>query len=84
LDEGEWKRKKHQPEYCRQWRKIHICIDAKTLQISAFQLSKNNASDSEVLVDLLDKFHKGSRLILSIQIEFMAQNTADRLLPKFG
>lgn len=24
LGEGEWKRKKHQPEYRRQWRKLHI------------------------------------------------------------
>ena len=31
LGEGEWKRKKHQPEYRRQWRKLHIAIDAKTL-----------------------------------------------------
>ncbi|WP_139188646.1 transposase, partial [Acinetobacter pittii] len=28
LGEGEWKRKKHQPEYRRQWRKLHIGIDA--------------------------------------------------------
>lgn len=34
LGEGEWKRKKHQPEYRCQWRKLHIGIDAKTLQIS--------------------------------------------------
>jgi len=31
LSEGEWKRKKHQPEYPRQWRKLHIGIDAETL-----------------------------------------------------
>ena len=24
LGEGEWKRKKHGPEYRRQWRKLHI------------------------------------------------------------
>ena len=29
LGEGEWKRKKHGPEYRRQWRKLHIGIDAK-------------------------------------------------------
>jgi len=33
LGEGEWKRKKHQPEYHRQWRKLHTGIDAETLQI---------------------------------------------------
>jgi len=55
LGEGEWKRKKHQPEYRRQWRKLHIGIDAKTLQIRAVQLTTNNVSDSQVLGDLLDQ-----------------------------
>jgi predicted secreted protein len=49
LGEGEWKRKKHQPEYRRQWRKLHIGIDAKTLQIRAVQLTTNNVSDAQVL-----------------------------------
>ena len=39
LGEGEWKRKKHGPEYRRQWRKLHIGIDAETLQIRAVQLT---------------------------------------------
>ena len=55
LGEGEWKRKKHQPEYRRQWRKLHIGIDAETLQIRAVQLTTNNVSDSQVLSDLLDQ-----------------------------
>lgn len=29
LGEGGCKRKKHQPEYRHQWRKLHIDIDAK-------------------------------------------------------
>ncbi|WP_180128713.1 MULTISPECIES: IS5 family transposase [unclassified Acinetobacter] len=53
LGEGEWKRKKHGPEYRRQWRKLHIDIDAETLQIRAVQLTANNVSDSQVLEDLL-------------------------------
>ncbi|CAA0286048.1 transposase [Acinetobacter baumannii] len=55
LGEGEWKRKKHQPEYRRQWRKLHIGIDAETMQIRAVQLTTNNVSDSQVLGDLLDQ-----------------------------
>ena len=55
LGEGEWKRKKHQPEYRRQWRKLHIGLDAKTLQIRAVQLTTNNVSDSQVLDDLLNQ-----------------------------
>ena len=53
LGEGEWKRKKHQSEYRRQWRKLHIAIDAETLQIRAVQLTTNDVSDSQVLEDLL-------------------------------
>ena len=53
LGEGEWKRKKHGPKYRRQWRKLHIGIDAKTLQIRAVQLTTNDVSDSQVLEDLL-------------------------------
>ena len=48
-----WKRKKHGPEYRRQWLKLHIGLDAKTLQIRAIQLTTNNVSDSQVLGDLL-------------------------------
>ena len=46
LGEGEWKCKKHGPEYRRQWRKLHIAIDAETLQIRAVQLTADNVSDS--------------------------------------
>ena len=55
LGEGEWKRKKHQPEYRRQWRKLHIGIDAKNQKICAIQLTTNNVSDSQILGDLLDQ-----------------------------
>jgi len=62
LGEGEWKRKKHQPEYRRQWRKLHIVIDAKTLQIRAVQLTTNNFSDSQVLDDLLNQIPSDERI----------------------
>lgn len=62
LGEGELKRKKHQPEYRRQWRKLHIGIDAETLQIRAVQLTTNNVSDSQVLGDLLDQIPKNERI----------------------
>ena len=62
LGEGEWKRKKHQPEYRRQWRKLHIGIDAETLQIRTVQLTTNNVSDSQVLGDLLDQIPPDERI----------------------
>ncbi len=62
LGEGEWKRKKHQPEYRRQWRKLHIGIDAETLQIRSIQLTTNNVSDSQVLGDLLDQIPQDEQI----------------------
>ena len=42
IGEGERKRKKHQPEYCRKWRKLHIGIDMPTpckyVQYSSLQI----------------------------------------------
>jgi hypothetical protein len=32
LGEGEWKRKKHGAQYRRPWRKVHLGIDASTLE----------------------------------------------------
>ena len=62
LGEGEWKRKKHGAEYRRQWRKLHIGIDAKTLQIRAIQLTTNNVSDSQVLGDLLNQIPQDEQI----------------------
>ena len=53
LGEGEWKCKKHGSERRRQWRKLHIGIDAQTLQIRAIAVTSNNVSDASVIPDLL-------------------------------
>ncbi len=37
--EGEWKRKKHGAEYRRAWRKVHLGIDAQTLEIRAIEVT---------------------------------------------
>jgi len=62
LGEGEWKRKKHQPEYRRQWRKLHIGVDDQTLQIRAVQLTTNNVSDSQALGDLISQIPQDERI----------------------
>ncbi len=80
LGEGEWKRKKHQPEYRRQWRKLHIGIDAKTLQIRAIQLTTNNVSDSQVLGDLLNQIPQDEQMTLFIPMELMTPRNAVRSL----
>ena len=81
LGEGEWKRKKHQPEYRRQWRKLHIGIDAKTLQICAIQLITNNVSDSQVLGDLLDQIPQDEQIdSVYTAMELMTPSNAVRSL----
>ena len=62
LGEGEWKCKKHGVEYRRQWRKLHIGIDAQTLQIRAICVTSNNVSDASVIPHLLDQLPKDESL----------------------
>ena len=52
LGKAEWKCKKHGAEYRRQWRKLHLGIDADTLQIRAISVTSNNVSDASVVPDL--------------------------------
>jgi len=45
LGEGEWKTKKHGAERRRQWRKVHLGIDADTLQIRAIVVTIGGDED---------------------------------------
>lgn len=49
LEEGEWKRTKHGAEYRRQWRKVHLDIDARTLEIRAIEVTDNSVGDTPML-----------------------------------
>jgi IS5 family transposase len=53
LGEGEWKTKKHGAEYRRQWRKVHLGIDAATLEIRAIEVTDNKTGDAPILPELL-------------------------------
>jgi len=53
LDEGEWKTKKHGADYRRQWRKVHLGIDATTLEIRAIEVTDNATGDAPMLPCLL-------------------------------
>ena len=53
VGEGEWKRKKHGAEYRRQWRKVHLAIDAKTLEVRAIEVTDNSVGDAPMLPELL-------------------------------
>lgn len=45
LGEGEWKTRKHGAEYRRQWRKVHLGIDAETLEIRAIEVTDNRVGE---------------------------------------
>ena len=53
LGEGEWKTKKHGADYRRDWRKVHLGIDAQTLEIRAIEVTSNSVGDAPILPDLL-------------------------------
>lgn len=53
MGEGEWKTRKHGASYRRQWRKVHIGIDAETLDIRAIEVTTDAIGDAPVLPDLL-------------------------------
>jgi len=55
LGEGEWKTKKHGADYRRQWRKVHLGIDAATLEIRAIEVTDNATGDAPILPCLLDQ-----------------------------
>jgi len=62
LGEGEWKTKKHGAEYRRQWRKVHLGIDAETLEIRAIEVTSNRLGDAQVLPDLLNQIPRDERI----------------------
>jgi hypothetical protein len=55
LGEGEWKTKKHGANYRRQWVKVHLGIDAETLEIRAIEVTSNQIGDAPMLPELLSQ-----------------------------
>lgn len=53
--EGEWNARKHGGAKRRLWRKIHIGIDAETLEIRAVEVTSSNIGDPPMLPNLLDQ-----------------------------
>lgn len=53
--EGEWSAKKHGPSKPRQWRKVHLGIDADTLEIRAIEITGSRVGDAPMLPELLDQ-----------------------------
>ncbi len=53
--EGEWRAGKHGGPKRRVWRKIHLGIDEKTLEIRAVEITGSHIGDAPVLPDLLSQ-----------------------------
>jgi len=62
MGEGEWKTKKHGAEYRRQWRKVHLGIDAQTLEIRAIEVTDNAVGDAPMLPELLSQIPPEERI----------------------
>lgn len=59
LGEGEWKTKKHGADYRRQWRKVHLGIDAQSMEIRAIEVTSNSVGDAPMLPELLAQIPPG-------------------------
>ena len=55
MGEGEWKVKKHGAEYRRQWRKLHLGVDAQNGEICALEVTDNRTNDASVVPILLSQ-----------------------------
>ena len=53
--EGEWNARKHGGQKRRIWRKIHIGIDAETLEVRAVEVTTSNVGDAPMLPELLNQ-----------------------------
>ena len=81
LGEGEWKTKKHGADYRRQWRKVHLGIDATTLEIRAMEVTDNSVGDAPVLPGCWISFLPMSALPASVAMALTTRRTATRPSP---
>ena len=57
--EGEWTTRKHGATKPREWRKVHLGIDADTLEIRAIEITSSQVGDAPMLAELLDQIPAG-------------------------
>ena len=51
--DGEWQVRRHGPSRRRQWRKVHLAVDAETSDGRAVEFTSSREGDSRVLLELL-------------------------------
>jgi hypothetical protein len=60
--EGEWQVRRHGPGRRRQWRKVHLAMDAATGDIRGVEFTSSQTGDSPVLPDLLAQIPSGEAI----------------------
>lgn len=60
--EGEWNARKHGGRKRRVWRKIHIGIDERTLEIRAVEITGSNTGDAPMLPHLLNQIPRDQEI----------------------
>lgn len=63
MGEGEWKVKKHGANYLRQWRKLHLGMDAHTLEIRVMKVTDNLTGEATTLPELLSQIRAAQGLV---------------------
>ncbi|MTD34196.1 transposase [Paludibacterium sp. dN 18-1] len=63
MGEVEWKVKKHGADYRCQWCKLHLGIDAQTLEIRAMEVTDNRTSDTTMLPERQPQIPKAEQLV---------------------
>ena len=61
--EGEWNARKHGGSKRRVWRKIHIGIDEKTLEIRAAEVTTSDVGEAPMLPELLDQIPPDQQIV---------------------
>lgn len=64
VGDGEWCARKHGPSKRRQWRKVHLGVDARTLEIRAIEITGSRAGDAPMLPELLGQIAKDQPVAL--------------------
>jgi hypothetical protein len=55
LGDGEWSTRKHGAYRPKQWRKVHLGIDAETLEVRAIEVTGSRVGDKSMLPGLLEQ-----------------------------
>ena len=58
VGDGEWCARKHGLSKRRQWRKVHLGVDARTLEIRAIEVTGSRVGDAPMLPELLGQIAK--------------------------